>query len=446
MMTDGHPGQASVAEVVAPQTRPTPAQPRGRPLVLIVEDDPVMATFMRESLNERCQVEVAYDGTDGLNAARAKQPDVIISDLRMPGLSGEELLAAVRATPELDGVPVVLVTGSNDTETRVRLLRAGAHDYLVKPLSFAELQVRVCNLASMKRARDVLRNALDSPSSELDVLAMEAVARKEDLQRALDSVRQVEEQRQALLAREQAARAQAEAAVNSRDEFLSVAAHELKTPVTSLQGYSQLLLLQRAEGVAELPGVERALCAIDRQSRRLTRLINNLLELTRLDNGSSCLTLEPTDLAPLLNEAAENMRAISSRHNIVAEVATPLFVLGDRLRLEQVFVNLLDNALKFSPAGGKVELRGWPEAGKVHVSIRDHGLGIPPEHLPRIFDRLHQAHASSHASGLGLGLYICRDLVQRHGGQIDVTCPPDGGTVVRVAFDAAAVVTAEGLS
>jgi signal transduction histidine kinase len=298
----------------------------------------------------------------------------------------------------------------------------------------------------MKRARDVLRTALDSPSSELDMLAIEAIARKEDLQRALDSVRQVEEQRRTLLERERAARAEAEAAVNTRDEFLSVAAHELKSPVTSLQGYSQLLLRQQAEGVAEPATVERALYAIDRQSKRLTRLINNLLELSRLDSGSQRLTLDPTDLAPLLNEAAESMRATSSRHHIVAEVTTPLFVLGDRLRLEQVFINLLDNALKYSPAGGEVEVRGWAEGGTVHVSIRDHGLGIPPEHLPRIFDRLHQAHAGSHASGLGLGLYICHDLVQRHGGHIDVACPPDGGTVVRVALVAAPAVRAERVS
>ena len=242
--------------------------------------------------------------------------------------------------------------------------------------------------------------------------------------------KRAEERLQVALAAEQAAREAAEAAVRLRDEFLVTAAHELRTPLTTLSWHAQLVLhLLERDGHLEPARATQALQAITRQTTTLARLISQLLDISRLDAGRLTLEQQPTDLAVLVEQVVSGARARSDRHTISFTAPASLQAEVDPLRLEQVLANLLDNAIKYSPDGSPIEVvLCQHEPAAVELSVRDRGLGIAPEQREQIFERFYQAHANSHRSGLGLGLYISRQIVELHGGAIRADFPPDGGT------------------
>lgn len=254
--------------------------------------------------------------------------------------------------------------------------------------------------------------------------------------RAITALQQKAESLEAALEAERVAREAAEAALHIRDEFLSIAAHELRTPITTLSGRAQLALrLIERQGEPVPAQVAQALQVITNQSGKLSQLLNHLLDITRLDAGKLSLTRQPADLTALVTEVVNGARARTDRHSITLTAPTSLEASVDPLRLEQVLTNLLDNAIKYSPNGGPIEVvlaQGADRA--VELSVRDHGLGIPVAKRGQIFERFYQAHGESHRSGLGLGLAICREIVALHGGEIRAEFPDDGGTrfVVRL--------------
>ena len=217
----------------------------------------------------------------------------------------------------------------------------------------------------------------------------------------------------------------AEHALRLRDEFISIAAHELKTPMTSAKAAAQLVK-RSFRGTALTASQERSLDIIDRQITKLSRLVVQLLETVRIESGRLELARVPVDLVRLVNATVEDTRTVSERHEIVVEAPEELMATIDELRIEQVVTNLLDNAMKYSPDGGRVEVRVASSGENAIISVRDHGLGVAPEHRTHLFDRFYQAHPDR--SGMGLGLYITRQIVERHGGTIYAESPSDGGT------------------
>jgi PAS domain S-box-containing protein/excisionase family DNA binding protein len=254
--------------------------------------------------------------------------------------------------------------------------------------------------------------------------------------RDITARKQAEREREELLAREQAAREEAETALRLRDEFLSVASHELRTPLTTLSAHAQLALrrLDR-DGTLEPERTVQALRTIRGQAEKLSVLLRQLLDVSRLEAGKLALERQPTDLAALVEQVVSDARARSDGHAITLAAPASLEAVVDPLRLEQVLTNLLDNAIKYSPDGGSIEVsvaRAAKDA--LEIAVRDHGLGIPPENREQIFERFFQAHGNGHRSGLGLGLYVSRQITELHGGEIRAEFPPDGGTrfVVRL--------------
>ena len=239
----------------------------------------------------------------------------------------------------------------------------------------------------------------------------------------------------AALAGEREAREQADRALAVRDEFISIAAHELKNPLAGLMGYTQLLLRDAQRERLPEPGELRdSLSAIGHQARKLERMIGLLLDSERAETGKLVLERAPTDVAALVDEVVRAARVGAAEVPIVVRAPRTTLVELDALRLEQVMANLVDNALKYSKDGDPIEIDvtthgGRGEAGHwLQVSVRDHGAGIPEEHRARVFDRLYQAHGDGHLAGLGLGLYVSRRIVEAHGGRIGVEAPADGGT------------------
>ncbi len=229
--------------------------------------------------------------------------------------------------------------------------------------------------------------------------------------------------------------------IRERDEFLSVASHELRTPVTALQ--LQLQLLLRAVG---RPGSARPdvlfgkLEALERQCRRIAVLVNELLDVSRLRLGRLELRLEEVDLVEVAREAAAHLRDEANRNGSSLEVAAagPATGRWDKLRLEQVITNLLSNAIKFGQ-GQPITVDVSADASLARLRVRDLGRGIDPADQGRIFGRFERAVPTDHFGGLGLGLYIAREIVEAHGGKIDLDSQPGAGTTFTVELPRAPV-------
>ena len=222
-------------------------------------------------------------------------------------------------------------------------------------------------------------------------------------------------------------------AVEARDEFFSVATHELKDPLFSLQ-LSIQLLRHAAERQGQVPGhVLQHLEVSERQVMRLGRLIDNMLDFARITNGRFDLDLEPLDLCELIHQVAGRFQgqANSSGTALTAERCTPIVGRFDRLKLEQVLGNLLSNAIKYG-AGRPVTIRARPDGEWAVVEVQDGGPGIAPEDQARIFERFQRASSGHKRASLGLGLYIVRSMVEAHGGSVQLRSEPGRGSVFTV--------------
>jgi signal transduction histidine kinase len=219
-------------------------------------------------------------------------------------------------------------------------------------------------------------------------------------------------------------------AVDLRDEFLSVAAHELKTPITGMRLSTQLALRQLAAGGQVDPDrIRRALESVDLQIGKLARLVSQLLDISRLEAGKLVIEPAPTDLVELVEGVVTTAQANTDRHQISFSHDGSVSASVDPLRVEQIVTNLVDNAIKYSPDGGEIEVTvDEQEDGRVRIAVRDHGIGIPEDRRAHLFDRFYQAHGEGHFGGMGLGLYICQQIVEQHEGTIEAEFPPDGGT------------------
>ncbi len=248
------------------------------------------------------------------------------------------------------------------------------------------------------------------------------------------TAREAAERDRRRLLEEQSAREQAEAAVRERDEFLSIANHELRTPVTALKAASQLALRRlRAGQLDDDAELEHFFTLMDDQTSKAARLINDLLDGSRLVERRLKLDRRPADLRAIVRSALEATQLLNAGSQFVlSEPDTPVVAEVDAVRIEQVVVNLLDNAVKFSPRGATIEVDVADDGVEARVAVRDHGIGVLPEYRDRIFDRFYQAPTPNHAAGMGLGLFISRELVDLHGGRLDADFPGDGGTRVIV--------------
>lgn len=237
------------------------AQGMEKPLVLVVEDNPEMNQFIAETLASDYRITTALNGEDGLEQAIALHPDLILSDMMMPRMSGDQLVHQLRTHPQLDTTPIILLTAKADDELRVQLLRSGVQDYLMKPFFVEELRARVGNQITVKRTRDLLQQELASQSEDLEALAQEVALRKRKLQVALHGLQQ-----------------QAEELVQAnrlKDEFLATLSHELRTPLNVILGWAQALRTRHFNEVT----MTKALETVERNARLQIQLIENLSTL-----------------------------------------------------------------------------------------------------------------------------------------------------------------------
>jgi len=236
--------------------------------------------------------------------------------------------------------------------------------------------------------------------------------------------KRAEAERVLLLEREQIARAAAEQALNIREQFLSVASHELKTPLTALMGYTSMLQKRVRQGQPLGQRESRAVAVIAQQTNRLYELVATLFDLSRIETGQLALQHQPLDLAALAQRVVNDTQTtITVRHRLhFVRPREPVLVRGDEMRLEQVLQNLLQNAIKYSPDGGIVTVRLQQHGDEACLAVSDQGIGIPQDSQGQLFQRFFRATNVSvqQIGGLGIGLYVAHEIVRRHGGTIDV--------------------------
>ncbi len=271
--------------------------------------------------------------------------------------------------------------------------------------------------------------ALPTANDRLRAIA-ELQQKAQSLETEIAERRRAEVRLRRALEAEQEARLDAEAALHVRDEFLSIAAHELRNPLACLSLHAQVALQRLSRnGQADATRTELSLQSISTQATRLSRLLDRLLDVSRLEADHLTLQRRPTDLTGLAEQVVSSTRAGTDRHSIVLETPASVQAWVDPLRLEQVFANLLDNAIKHSPHGEPIVVTlSQPLPGTLELAVSDHGIGIPIEARDQIFERFFQARPEDATQGLGLGLYVSRQIVELHGGEIRAEFPADGGT------------------
>jgi signal transduction histidine kinase len=379
------------------------AHPENRARILLADDNADMRAYVQHLLGETWEVEAVADGEAALQQALAHPPDLILTDVMMPRLDGFGLIKALRAEAATRTLPIILLSARAGEEARIEGLDAGADDYLVKPFSARELVARVsANLAISRLRQETQEQLADLLTREQNAHGREIEVRQklerlaEDLQRAIDA----------------------------RDEFLSIASHELKTPITSLKLQLQQLRRRLDPNTPQAlePGkLGKLLDSSSRQLDRLTRLIEDLLDVARIRAGKLSFSFEEFFADELFSEVLERFSDQLAEADCRTEVDVQprLSVVWDRTRMEQVLVNLVANAIKYAP-GVLIQIRLHAEGDQARLVVRDFGPGIPQERQAKIFERFERATSARNISGLGLGLFIASEIITAHQGTIRV--------------------------
>ena len=372
--------------------------PANHARLLVVDDEENLRITTAAILEkEGYKVDTAASGNEAIALLAGTDYDLVLTDLHMDEGEGLAVLNEIRRTSPFT-ISIVL-TGFASVESAIAALQEGAYDYLVKP----------CDIETMKHT---IRRGVDHRR----LMLAEQKARADLEQLNLDLEQRIIE-RTAELTRLNAELADANRA---KDVFLATLSHELRTPLTPVVGWIKLL----RSGNLDTKSVAQALDAIERNAWLQARLIDDLLDTSRIATGKLQFEPRPSDLNFAVKAALETVRALAaSRHIELSVTLSPamLMVMGEPVRLQQIAWNLLSNAIKFTEPGGKVTVRTEADNDEARLVVADSGIGIDPDFLPHVFDRFRQADGSTSRrhGGLGLGLAIADALAKMHGGGLE---------------------------
>lgn len=380
------------------------------PQILIVDDDVALLQALPQALFLRMQdtkVDTSDSASKALELIQEHDYDAIVSDIKMPGMDGLTLLAKIRELrPD---TPTLLITGHGEHDLAVQALRGGAYDFIQKPIDRDYFVAALQRAIQTHQLRQQVRE--QQWALELHARSLERLVQK----RTLELVQ----------------------ANETKDRFLSMAAHELKTPLTSLKGRTQLLhrRLERAEQVdvvnLGLEEMERSICHME-------VLVNDLLDASLIETNMFVLHRKRCNLVELCRQLLNEYTAGSGPALVFEIPGEPIEAEVDPDRISQVIINLLSNARKYSPKGYPITVTLQQEGFEAIISVRDMGVGIEAEQLPHIFDLYYRVPGveiqTGSQTGLGLGLFISRKLVERHAGRIDVHSVPGEGTVFSIVL------------
>ena len=431
----------------------TPA-PMLKHRILAVEDSRTQAEALRSLLDDAgYAVTVARAGGDALRELHAQKTDLVISDVIMPGMNGFDLCRALRADAALAHIPFIVLTSLAEPLDIMRGLECGADNYVTKPYE-PDVLLRRIERTLVSRGT----SPSDAPREPIGVTFLGAsfqvgstreqildvlISSFEDVVRANAALRSAEAEREALYVKERQARLEsenarrrAEEANQAKSEFLAMMSHDLRTPLNAIGGYSELLALGVRGPVndAQLAALDR----IRRNQRHLLNLVNDVLSFARLETGEIPLNVTSFNLNRTIRplraviEPQATKRAIQYKFDPCDDGVA---VRADAERVEQVLINLLGNAVKYSPPDQPIFVSASPQGDMLAISVADRGAGIDPLEQGMIFDKFYRGQSyrdptqRNRVGGTGMGLAICRAIVTAHGGTIGVTSQLGHGSV-----------------
>lgn len=354
--------------------KPTILQPA--PSILVIDDTPanlILLTGMLKGLGYK--VRSVSDGKFALQTAKHDLPDLILLDVMMPGMNGYEVCERLKMDEQLAEIPVIFLSALNETADKVKAFEAGGVDYVTKPFQLREVQARVAAHLELHRQKRLLKESYDQ------------LRRLEEL----------------------------------RDNLVHMVVHDMRTPLTSMKGFLQLLDITEGESMSK-DGKEYVAILTD-ATENLIELASSLLDVSKMEAGEMTLDLGECNLIEIIREAMCKVESLRENRQLSVEAPEEsIKIIGDAKLLARVIQNLLGNALKFTPDGGSISVGCEFSDPCVRVYVRDNGPGIPHESLEMIFDKFGQvaSQQSQRQYSTGLGLTFCKLAVEAHGGSIGV--------------------------
>jgi signal transduction histidine kinase len=364
--------------------------------ILIVDDEEEIRDLLHQALRRSAglHVELAEDGEEALEKIQKDNFDLVLADWKMPKMDGLQLVDEIaKIQPE---TITVLMSGYGTLELALEAMRRGAHDFLTKPLNLPDIFVRLHRIIEEKQRVKRLRDFVGQ------------------LEKSIQELRRVDE---------------------IKSEFVSVASHELRTPLAAIKNAVQLILKGKTGPINETQG--KFLLMAERNINRLMNILNDLLDLSRIESGKMVMKFEELDLKGPIELILSSFKAQADEKTIKLNMEVPKEippVYGDREKIEQILANLVGNAIKFTPEGGEILISAQSYDGDGNmtgISVRDSGIGIPENQRDKIFEKFHQVEESLQRSsgGTGLGLAITKGLVEAHQGKIWVESEMGKGSI-----------------
>ena len=353
-----------------------------QPKILIVDDSPELLSFLTELLRD-CKYDVhpAANGKQALQAARTSPPDLILLDIKMPSMSGFEVCARFKADEALRDIPVIFLSGMNETAEKVKAFSVGGEDYITKPFQIEEVQARV------------------------DV-HMRLRQQKQQLQESFDRLRHLE---------------------SLRDSLVHMVVHDMRSPLTAILGYLGLLT-EMPDGSLN-PDATNWISEASWNAERLAAMIGQLLDVSRLEAGRMPLEKAECDLVEVASEALKIAQSTLGNRRLTLKAPKPALAVCDRAVVGRVIGNLLSNAIKCTPREGRLRISVERVGGAVRCAVTDNGPGIAAAFHGKIFDKFCQIGKGGQRTGAGLGLAFCKLAIEAHGGRIGLKSQPGKGSV-----------------
>jgi len=361
-------------------------------MILIVDDKQENLISLRKFLeSNHFEVDTASSGEEALKKVLKKTYALIILDVQMPGMDGFEVAELISGYSKTLDTPIIFLSAVNTEKKFItKGYETGGIDYLTKPFDPDILLLKVKTFYKLFEQAQAMQEMQETLKKEI-------------------------EQRKIL--------------ENKKDEFISIASHELKTPLTSVRGYIQLL--ERLPDVKNNEKYKSYLAKTSTQLDKLRDLIDDLLDISKIESGKMKFNFQPISTEKLLDNTIDNVSQMYPSHRFRKLGKCTATILGDEMRLEQVLLNYLTNAIKYAPNSKEVFIEcKLTDDNKIQIGVRDFGIGIPSDKHESIFDKFYRVEESSYKfQGLGMGLYICKEIIARHHGEYGVESELNKGSL-----------------
>jgi signal transduction histidine kinase len=384
-------------------------------LEILIVDDVKANLVALQGLLERNDVNIfkAQSGNEALELMMRHDFCLAMLDIQMPIMNGFELAELMRGSNKTKNIPIIFVTAADKDQKHVfKGYESGAVDFLRKPID------------------------PHSVKSKVNVF-LELHQQKIELKKQVLELKEIQEEQTIILGELNKTKEELEKAVRLREEFMSIAGHELKTPLTAMKLQTQFRKRKLENGSYSSISTETLAQMFDadnKQQERLTLLIDDMLDISRISSGKLSIHVESFDLCSLVNDILERNLELFKEASILVEInlCEPLIGTWDKFRIEQVITNLFTNAIRYG-AGKPVKINVTANLGHAEIVIEDKGIGIAKEDLKRIFQRFERANGTE-ATGLGLGLYIVSQIIEAHNGSIKVESIPGIGSTFKIVL------------